>query len=138
MAETVQLFISCFILITGAIAVANVFNTLTNSIILRRREFAMLKSIGMGNRAFYRMIALECLSYAWRGLLFGLMLGAVVTFFTYQAMMMSFEGLHFVVPLGWVLAAVGVVVLVLALSTYYALRKSSAGSIVQTLREDAI
>lgn len=138
MAETVQLFISCFILITGAIAVANVFNTLTNSIILRRREFAMLKSIGMGNRAFYRMIALECLSYAWRGLLFGLILGAVVTFFTYQAMMMSFEGLHFVVPLGWVLAAVGVVVLVLALSTAYALRKSSAGSIVQTLREDAI
>lgn len=138
MAETVQLFITCFILITSAIAVANVFNTLTNSIILRRREFAMLKSIGMGNRAFWRMIALECLSYAWRGLALGLALGGIVTFFIYQAMMMSFAGLDFVVPAGWVFAAVGVVVLVLALSTIYALRKSSVGSIVQTLREDAI
>lgn len=138
MAETVQLFINCFIAITGAIAVANVFNTLTNSIILRRREFAMLKSIGMGKRAFWRMIALECLSYAWRGLAIGLALGAVVTFLIYQAMMMSFAGLNFVVPAGWVLAAVGVVTLVLALSTIYALRKSSTGSIVQTLREDAI
>jgi putative ABC transport system permease protein len=136
--ETVQLFINCFILITGAIAVANVFNTLTNSIILRRREFAMLKSIGMGQRAFWRMIALECFSYAWRGLAIGLALGAAITFFIYQAMMMSFEGLSFVVPFGWVIAAVGVVIAVLAVSTAYALRKSSSGSIVQTLREDAI
>ena len=132
--ETIQLFINCFIAITTAIAVANVFNTLTNSIILRRREFAMLKSIGMGNRAFWRMIALECASYALRGLVIGLVLGAAVTFMVFQAMSLSFAGLDFEMPLGWVLGAMGV----LALSTLYALRKSSAGSIVQTLREDAV
>lgn len=138
MYETIQLFINCFIAITTAIAVANVFNTLTNSIILRRREFAMLKSIGMGNRAFWRMIALECASYALRGLIIGLVLGATVTFMVFQAMSLSFAGLDFEMPLGWVLGAIGLVVGVLALSTLYALRKSSAGSIVQTLREDAV
>lgn len=138
MYETIQLFINCFIAITTAIAVANVFNTLVNSIILRRREFAMLKSIGMGNRAFWRMIALECASYALRGLIIGLVLGAGVTFMVFQAMSLSFAGLDFEMPLGWVLGAIGLVVGVLALSTLYALRKSSAGSIVQTLREDAV
>lgn len=138
MYETIQLFINCFIAITTAIAVANVFNTLANSIILRRREFAMLKSIGMGNRAFWRMIALECASYALRGLIIGLVLGVGVTFMVFQAMSLSFAGLDFEMPLGWVLGAIGLVVGVLALSTLYALRKSSAGSIVQTLREDAV
>lgn len=138
MYETIQLFINCFIAITTAIAVANVFNTLANSIILRRREFAMLKSIGMGNRAFWRMIALECASYALRGLIIGLVLGAGVTFMVFQAMSLSFAELDFEMPLGWVLGAIGLVVGVLALSTLYALRKSSAGSIVQTLREDAV
>ena len=138
MYETIQLFINCFIAITTSIAVANVFNTLANSIILRRREFAMLKSIGMGNRAFWRMIALECASYALRGLIIGLVLGAGVTFMVFQAMSLSFAGLDFEMPLGWVLGAIGLVVGVLALSTLYALRKSSAGSIVQTLREDAV
>lgn len=138
MYETIQLFINCFIAITTAIAVANAFNTLANSIILRRREFAMLKSIGMGNRAFWRMIALECASYALRGLIIGLVLGAGVTFMVFQAMSLSFAGLDFEMPLGWVLGAIGLVVGVLALSTLYALRKSSAGSIVQTLREDAV
>ncbi|MDO4436610.1 MAG: ABC transporter permease [Coriobacteriaceae bacterium] len=136
--EAIQLFINCFIAITSAIAVANVFNTLTNSIILRRREFAMLKSAGMGNRAFLKMITLECLSYAWRGLAIGLVLGAGVTFLVWQAMRASFYGIDLMLPFGWVLAAFGLVIGVLALSTWYALRKSSAASIVQTLREDTI
>lgn len=137
MAETVQLFIACFIAITGAIAVANVFNTLTSSIILRRREFAMLKSMGMGDRAFWRMIALECASFAWRGLAIGLALGACVTLLIYQAMRLSFEGLDFSIPLGWTAAAVCLVAGVLALSTWYALRSSRTGSIVAVLREDS-
>lgn len=136
MYETVQLFINCFIGITGSIAVANVFNTLANSIILRRREFAMLRSIGMGNRAFWRMIALECLSYAWRGLALGSGLGAVVTWMIYQAMSISFVGLPFSLPMGWVLAAVCVVAIVLASSTAYALHKARAGSTIAALRED--
>lgn len=137
MAETVQLFIACFIAITAAIAVANVFNTLTSSIILRRREFATLKSMGMEDRAFWKMIALECASFAWRGLAIGLALGAGVTFLIYQAMRLSFEGLAFSIPLGWTTAAVCLVAGVLALSTRYALRRSRMGSIVAVLREDA-
>ena len=137
MADTVQLFIACFIAITAAIAVANVFNTLTSSIILRRREFATLKSMGMGDRAFWKMIALECASFAWRGLAIGLALGAGVTFLIYQAMRLSFEGLAFSIPLGWTTAAVCLVAGVLALSTRYALHRSRMGSIVAVLREDA-
>lgn len=145
MFEAVQLFINCFIAVTTAIAVANVFNTITSSLVLRRREFAALRSAGMGNRAFLRMIALECLSYAWRGLALGLALGAIVTYLMYRATELSYAGLVLVVPLGWVIAAIGVVLGALVISTAYALGKSSmgstgsdSGSIVQTLREDAI
>ena len=41
MATTVNTFIFLFAVITGLIAVANVFNTLANALILRRREFAV-------------------------------------------------------------------------------------------------
>ncbi len=138
MYETVQLFINCFIAVTGTIAVANVFNTLANSIMLRRREFAMLKSVGMGGRSFWRMISLECLSYAWRGLALGLALGAGVTYLIFRAMSIGFEGLAFSLPLAWVFGAIAAVGAVLALSTIYALRKAHADSIVATLREDSI
>ena len=136
--QTVQLLINCFVIITGAIAVANVFNTLSSSIILRRREFAVLQSAGMGPAAFRRMIAFECGSYAWRGLAIGLVLATGVAYLLWQSMQYSFYGMEFTLPWTWVAGAVAVVLGVLLLSVVYALRKSRADSIVEALREDGL
>ena len=136
--QTVQLFINCFVIITGAIAVANVFNTLSSSIILRRREFAVLQSAGMGPAAFRRMIAFECGSYAWRGLAIGLVLATGVAYLLWRTMQQSFYGMDFTLPWAWVAGAIAVVLGVLLVSVVYALRKSRADSIVEALREDGL
>ena len=136
--QAIQLFVLCFSVITMLIAVANVFNTLANGIILRTREFATLRSIGMGNRAFARMLAYECASYALRGLAIGLVAAAVATYGLYRATSLAFEGLAFVLPWDYVGLAVGIVLGVLALSVAYALHRSHAASIVESLRVGAI
>ena len=137
MATTVNTFIYCFAVITGLIAVANVFNTLANALMLRRREFAMLKSIGMGNRAFRCMIAYECASYALRGLVIGFVLAAFATFGLYQAMMLSYSTYEFTLPWLQVGVSVAVVAAVILMSVAYALRRTRAASVVEALREDA-
>lgn len=48
----VRVFAYGFIVLISLIAAANVFNTISTNISLRRREFAMLKSVGMTQRAF--------------------------------------------------------------------------------------
>ena len=138
MSQTVQTFIYCFTIITGLIAVANVFNTLTTSLILRRREFAVLKSIGMGNRAFRRMIAYECASYALRGFAIGFTLAAVAAVFMYQAMQLSFSTYQFGLPWLQIALSAAVVLVVVLVSVVYALRRSRSSSVVEALREDAI
>lgn len=138
MMQAMQLFVLCFSIITTLIAVANVFNTLANSIILRTREFAVLRSTGMGNRAFARMLAYECASYAIRGLVVGLAVAIAVAFLLYQATTQSFTGLAFTLPWPYIGAAVAVVLAVLVLSVAYALHRARAGSIVEALRTDAI
>ncbi|WP_290995969.1 ABC transporter permease [Gordonibacter sp.] len=138
MMQAMQLFVLCFSVITALIAVANVFNTLANSIILRTREFAVLRSTGMGNRAFARMLAYECASYAVRGLVIGLVIAIAVAYALYLATTQSFMGLAFTLPWPYLGAAVAVVLVVLALSVAYALHRARAGSIVEALRTDAI
>lgn len=138
MMQAMQLFVLCFSVITTLIAVANVFNTLANSIILRTREFAVLRSTGMGNRAFARMLAYECASYAVRGLVIGLAVAIAVAYALYMATTQAFAGLAFTLPWLYIGAAVAVVLAVLALSVAYALHRARAGSIVEALRTDAI
>ena len=124
-AQAFQLFVLCFSVITTLIAVANVFNTLANGIILRTREFA-------------RMLAYECASYALRGLGIGLAAAVAVTFALFAATSMAFAGLEFTLPWDYVALAVAIVAVVLALSVAYALRRSHASNIVEALRSDAI
>lgn len=138
MSDTVQTFIYCFTVICGLIAVANVFNTLTNSLILRRREFAVLKSIGMGESAFRRMIAYECASYALRGFAIGLALAAIAAAFLTQAMTYSFTTFTLEPPIAEAAAAAGIVLAVIVVSATYALRRTHAANVVEALRDDAI
>ena len=138
MASTVQTFISCFSVICGLIAVANAFNTLTNSLILRRREFAVLRSVGMGGKAFRRMVAYECASYAVRGYLIGLALAAVVTALLTQSMRTSYASYAFHLPLPEVAASAAIVAAVMLLSVIYALRRTHAASVVEALRDDEV
>lgn len=48
MAYTAQVFLYCFTAICALIAVANVFNTISSGLALRTREFAVLRSVGLG------------------------------------------------------------------------------------------
>ena len=132
-----KLLVTIFSVVCLLIAVANVFNTLSTSIILRTREFAVLQSVGLGPKGFRRMLVAECASYALRGLGIGLVfsVGVVVLFW---AALRSAVGVSFELPWGYVAGAIAGVVAVLGLSVAYALRRSHALNIVEALRADAI
>lgn len=138
LATVVETFSLCFAGILTLIAVANVFNTLVNSLVLRRREFAVLKSVGMGNKAFNRMIAWECVRYGIRGLAGGLIVSVVVTYLLFVAMETSISGLTFMLPWGHMGIAVLVVILATVASTAYGLHRSRANNVVEALRTDVL
>lgn len=133
---SVKIFTGCFAGITTLIAIANVFNTISTSFVLRKREFAILRSIGIDNKMFRKMIVRECASYAIRGLALGLILavGAI------SGLLFIAGGVlvdaRFALPPAWIALAALVVLFVLAASTAYALRKSNANNVVESLRED--
>ncbi|WP_143786036.1 ABC transporter permease [Olsenella sp. An290] len=138
MTFTVNVFLYCFIAITMAIAVANVFNTIASGLMLRTREFATLQSVGMGRRAFRRMIFLECADFACKGLVGGVALAALVNWGFFTALSSSISTLSLDMPWGHVALAFAVVVVVLAASTGYALHKTHALNLVEALRADAL
>lgn len=129
-------FTVCFAAITGLIAAANVFTTITTSIILRRREFAALRSIGMGEGAFRLMIAREAASYTVRGLLLGLAASAGVDFMLWQGMGASFGHIGPQTSLPMVAIAVGAVLALMVLSVLYALSRCRSESIIEAIRDD--
>lgn len=123
-----------FAVILALVAVTNVINTLVSGLLLRRREFAVLQSVGMGRRGVARMVAWECVRVGARGLLWGLAVSCAVVWLIGMAMAPSFEGVTFGMPWGSAAIAAGVCVLVSAAASAYGLHKASAGNVVEALR----
>ncbi len=86
----VTVFSYGFIVLISLIAAANVFNTISTNFNLRRREFAMLRSVGLSVKGLYRMLNFECLLYGAKALLLGLPVSAVTSFFIYLAVTSGF------------------------------------------------
>lgn len=131
----VSIFSYGFIILISLIAAANVFNTIHTNIGLRRKEFAMLRSIGMTRGGFRRMMAFECLLYGSKSLLYGLPAAFGVTWLIYQAMQSGLE-VPFFIPWLSLPVAIGSVFLIVVASTVYAMKKISEGSTVEVMKNE--
>ena len=117
---------------------ANVFNTVTNSLILRRREFAVMKSVGLSNRQFRAMVAEECAAWCIRGLVPGVLLSLLVSFLLWQVISGSMTGLAFTLPWNYVALAAAMTVVAVGASVAYGMHRCRADNVVEALRADAV
>ncbi len=138
LAMVVNVFCLLFTVILALIAMANVFNTVTNSLILRRREFAVMKSVGLSNRQFRRMIMDECASFGVAGLVPGLLVSLAVSWLLYSAVTQSMSGLPFQLPWTYVGLALVMTAAAMGISVAYGMHRCKADNVVEALRADSV
>lgn len=126
-----------FIALITLICIANILNTISTSIHLRKREFAMLKSMGMTGKGFSRMIHYESLFYGIKALLYGLPLSFAVMFWIYRSMMGVFD-YRFSVPWSSVLSVVVGVFVIVGLTMLYSSAKVRHENIVDAIKQENI
>nr|WP_320024172.1 FtsX-like permease family protein [uncultured Acetobacterium sp.] len=132
-----NVFAYTFIMMISLIAVANVFNTISTNIKLRRRELAMLRSVGMSDRDFQKMMNFECAFYGLRALLFGLPIAAIASWLIYKGMVLGgTDNIDFVFPWGSMAISVFSVLFVVFITMLYAISKIKKENIIDALRDD--
>lgn len=132
-----NVFSTGLIVMISLIAAVNVFNTVSTNISLRRREFAMLQSIGMTPRSLHKMLHFECLVYGIRALLYGIPISLVFTYLIYRVLGNSYSG-SFIFPWGSLAVAAASVFVVVFASMLYARKKLDKQSTVETLKNENI
>lgn len=126
----------CFIV--GVIGILNFLNAILTGIITRRREFAMLQSIGMTGKQLKVMLVWEGLLYAIFSLVFSLVLCLVLEPLAgkmFESMFWFFTARFTMLP---VLIVIPVFILLGILLPLLAYRAFSGKSIVERLRESDV
>ena len=137
MITIIRVFSYGFITLISLIAVANVFNTITTNIALRRVEFAMLKSTGMTRKGFRKMMNYECLLYGIRSLIFGIPVSIGITYLIYKSVGNGVD-MEFFLPWDSIIIAVGSVFVVVFSTMLYSMHKINKENTIDTLKNENI
>ena len=133
----VSIFVYGFIAVISIIGVTNIFNTITTNMALRNREFAILKSIGMTNKEFRKMINYESFIYGLKALAFGLPVGVLLSYLIYDVTTDVYSvGYEF--PLIPVLISIIFVFAIIFITMRYAVKKTRNQNIIETIRKENI
>lgn len=134
----VDVFTYVFIIMLSLIAVANVFNTISTNIRLRRRELAMLRSVGMSDHDFNKMMNFECVFYGMRTLLFGVPVAGFLSWLIYKVVVFEekLDNFAFVFPWGSMIISVLGVFFIVFITMLYATDKIRKENIIDALRDD--
>lgn len=137
MVIVLNVFVYGFIALITAICIANVFNTISTSISVRKREFAMLRSVGMTPKAFNRMLRYESIFYGLKALLYGIPISIIVMWLMYGSLSEMFQQ-AFVLPWGNLLIVILGVFLIVGASMLYSSVKVKKANIIDALKDETI
>ncbi|MBU9722399.1 ABC transporter permease [Bacillus alkalicola] len=132
-----SIFVYGFIVLITLISVANIFNTISTSISLRKREFAMLKSVGMTPKSFRKMIHYESIFYGIKSLLYGLPISIGIMYLMYYFIADGFS-FGFDIPWGSIIIVIIAVFSIVSVTMLYSTSKVRKENIIDTLKQENI
>lgn len=131
----IPIFLYGFVTLITLIGVTNIFNTISTNVALRRREFAMLKSVGLTPKGFNKMINYESIFYGLKALLYGLPISILISIALYNSFGNAFS-FQFMLPWKSIIVCIVGVFLITFLTMIHASRKLKNDNIVDTLKEE--
>ena len=135
---TIKILVYGFITLVTLIGVTSVFNTINTSIALRRKEFAVLRSIGLTPSGFNKMLRFESLFFGLKSLFYAIPVSLGVIFLMYLSMRGTVDLGTILIPWKSIFLAVILDFLVIAISMSYATKKVKKDNILDAIREENI
>ena len=134
----IDVFTYVFVIMISLIAVANVFNTISTNIKLRRRELAMLRSVGMSDHDFKKMMNFECVFYGMRTLLFGIPIAGIISWLIYEVLVTleRMDNFDFMFPWRSMAISIFSVLVIVFITMRYAISEIKRENIIDALRDD--
>ena len=132
--STLSTLVYGLIAIVGFIGICGITNTMNTTIILRRREFGILRAVGMTGKQLKAMLTYEGLIFGFISAISSVVLGLILSYTVYSLLRSEMSHLNWSIPwMGIVLAVAGAIGAGI-LTTLASSRKVTSLSITESIR----
>lgn len=134
----VKILMYGFISLVTLIGVTSVFNTISTSMALRKREFAVLRSVGLTNRGFNKILFFESLFFGMKSLIFAIPVSIGITVLIHYALADMVSISTIIIPWKYIIISIVSVFVIVLLTMMYSTSKIKKHNIIEQIREENI
>ena len=141
LAEISQILIYGFIIVLSLIGVTNIFNVVSSNMKLRKSDFATLKSIGITNKEFNKMIIYESMMYSLKSLIIGIVISLGISYLIYKTIydqLSKEDKVFYQLPYQGIIISILVVFVIILVTMRYSIKKIDEDNIIETIRNENI
>mgnify|MGYP006374050985 FL=1 len=120
------------------IGVPSVFNTISTSMALRKREFAVLRSIGLTRSGFNKILFFESLFFWLKSLVFAIPVSLIITVLIHNSLSEMMSISNVIIPWKAIIIAIVSVFIIVLLTMMYSSNKIKKHNIIDQIREENI
>ncbi|WP_346886903.1 FtsX-like permease family protein [Clostridium sp. UBA1056] len=129
----ISILLMGFTIVIALISAVNIVNTVTTNILLRSKEIAALKAIGMTRKQVKKMITFEGVLFGLYGGIIGSILGTILSYVLYNPMS-NIRDFKFILPWESIIIAIIAVVIMGYVSALIPLRRLNKENIIDGIR----
>ena len=132
-----KVFVYGFVVVISLVSITNIVNTISTNINLRKREFAIIKSIGVTPSGFNKMIYLESLLYGALSLIYGIPIGMGITILMNKTLG-DVINLGMVIPWNAIMISFVGIFIITFIASYIPMKKINKENIIENIRQESI
>lgn len=128
-----NIFLYGFVAVIALISCVNIINTISTNLILRTRELAMIKAVGMAQKSVKKMVALESIYYGLIATIYGGIIGTGLSYVLYK-IIMEIREFDWMIPWNSILISSIGAISVALISAYIPLKRINNGNIIDKIK----
>ena len=133
-----RVMLAAFVVLSSVICLLNLWNAIHGRMLERRRDFAVLRSVGATRGQLEKTLVLECLGILGKGLILSALLSGGLIYLIYRLLSNLFGHLAFRLPWGMLLFALLFTAGAVLLLTFVCFRREKAENLIECIRQDSV
>ena len=134
----VYVLLSCFVVLTSAICIINLFNSIRSRINGRDREFAIMESVGMTKKQIEKMLLYENVGIVLKSILYAGVIAFPLMYVIQYGIIKIFGLIALKLPWFLMVAAILITILVVTVLTKYCYQKEKHENIMERIRNENV
>lgn len=136
--KIIDIMLVCFVLLTSVICLLNLGNSISGRMSDRRREFAVMKSIGMTMPQMRKMLLMECAGILAEGLIIALVISSVLMYFIKKTIISIFGNVALTLPVVLMIFAVLFTGAAVVIITMFSFGREKEQNLLESIRSESV